>query len=126
MSVTKTYSERGFSYIMPFIGAPLDSEHPENVPSQFSAGAPDTHTFDGTGFTATWDADWTPEQEAEHEGFAVRAERRQVPATPPDDPALQPHWEEMRTFWNNANPDGTETVRALKATIKVLREMSKE
>jgi hypothetical protein len=101
-------------------GIPPDVPEEERRPVTFSGGYPDRYE---DYMILEWDRDFTPEDEFQWQRLLKRARRR---AEDVDDDILDPYWNEMRAFWNNSNPNSADMVRALKATIKALREMMKE
>ena len=99
------------------------ADNPEAVQGQFTAGR---YTGDWSvpdEVTMTWVATFTAQEEEDWDR-AVKKARRRTEAV--DDAVLDPYWDTMRTYYNTASPNAAATVQALKATIKVLREMMKE
>jgi hypothetical protein len=121
MSTTKSVSAALSRYIMPLSGIPASMG---TIPSKLSQGAPTTIDMSGAGgsHVYSWDATFTPAQEAEWEASVVKAQSRE---RPPDE-AVVAQFDVLRSYADLANPSGPQTTAALRAVIAVLREMWRE
>ena len=123
MATTKDFTFESLPAFLRYVGSP---DGGIDIPASISAGAPDLIVETVTGWTYTWDTTWTPAQDDEWAEAEYTVERALARGQPIDDTALVPFWDVMRAYYNNNSPATGETVQALKATIKVLREMNKE
>lgn len=112
-------------YVMP--GAMFDEDgnleiEPEAV-SPFSAGYPSSvYQLPSTeDWVWTWADDFTPEQETEWAALYKKARQLAEPSAD-----LSNEYNVLRAYYGESSPTGAQTVQALKAVIRVLREQAKD